>query len=376
VTVSGVVVAPTAPGALGQPAAPDDVLAYLDDLGRWRDARRRELDTLDEAALRSPERDTLSSDVVLSMALWQAVVTRLDALVEVWDSGRVGRTELDRISSLIWGGLEAAPNSMNLSLPEACRLSDALASSLRFRLSLAPGSDVVHVVRELREQAERIRDLVAEAPPGDRETGAERLARLDERLAAFSDRARRGADVGGLVEALTRDLARTERDLIVSAATREQARRSAERARGLVSRLRAQGDHVRSVRDACVARVSPAPRLAVPDVTALGPLPTSSQDLEGYVDRLEAVQRALGLAQSAYQAALEEPGELEGLLHGYHAKASATGLVNDDLDGIHRLAHEVLEGVPIDVRRLRALVSAYRAYLGSAEHDHGPGGVA
>ena len=375
-TVSGVVVAPTAPGALGQPAAPDDVLAYLDELGRWRDARRRELDMLDEAALRSPERDTLSSDVVLSMALWQAVVNRLDALVEIWDSGRVGRTELDRISSLIWGGLEAAPNSMNLSLPEACRLSDALASSLRFRLSLAPGSDVVHVVRELREQAERIRDLVAEAPPETRGPGAERLARLDERLADFSDRARRGADVGGLVEPLTRDLARTERDLIVSAATREQGRRSTERAQGLVSRLTAQGDHVRRVRDECVARVSPAPRLAVPDVTALGPLPTSSPDLDGYVDRLEAVQRALGLAQSAYQAALEEPGELEGLLHGYHAKATATGLVNDDLDGIHQLAHEVLEGVPVDVRRLRALVSAYQAYLGSAEHDRGPGGVA
>jgi hypothetical protein len=353
-TVSGAVVAPAAPGALGQAPAAADVLSYLHDLGSWRDARRQELDALDQAALASPERDALSGDVVLSMALWQAVADRYAALLRLWDSGRVGRTELDQISSLIWGRLDAAPQSMNISLPEACRLSDALAGSLRVRLSLEPGAgDVAALVRRFGEQ----------------------LDRLDRRLDDFTERARRGADVGGLVEALTNDLARAERDLIVAAATRTRVRQSAERARALVARLTARGAQVRALRQECLARVTPIPRLAVPDVTALGPVPTDSGALDVYVERLEAVQRALGLAHSAYQACLQEPDELEGLVEGYHAKAAATGVANSDLREIYGRAREVLDSPPVDVRRLRALVSAYQAYLGSADKPSRPGGV-
>jgi hypothetical protein len=375
-TVSGAVVAPAAPGALGQAPAAADVLSYLHDLGSWRDARRQELDALDQAALASPERDALSGDVVLSMALWQAVADRYAALLRLWDSGRVGRTELDQISSLIWGRLDAAPQSMNISLPEACRLSDALAGSLRVRLSLEPGAgDVAGLVRRFREQVERIRDLVVEAPPDVRASAGEQLDRLDRRLDDFTERARRGADVGGLVEALTNDLARAERDLIVAAATRTRVRQSTERARTLVARLTARGAQVRALRQECLARVTPIPRLAVPDVTALGPVPTNSGALDAYVERLEAVQRALGLAHSAYQACLQEPDELEGLVEGYHAKAAATGVANTDLCEIYGRAREVLDSPPVDVRRLRALVSAYQAYLESADKPSRPGGV-
>jgi hypothetical protein len=374
--ISGAVVAPAAPGSLGQPAPAADVLSYLDHLGSWRDARRQELEALDEAALASPERDALSSDVILSMALWQAVATRYAALVRVWDSGRVGRSELEQISSLIWGHLDSAPDSMNISLPEACRLSDALASSLRVRLSLEPGADdVARTVRRLREQVERIRDLVVEAPPEVRATSGDELARLDRRLGDFTERAKRGADVGGLVEGLTNDLARAERDLIVAAATRTRVRQSADRARELVARLTVRGAQVRSMRDECVAGVTPAPRLAVRDVTALGPVPSAAADLDAHVGRLEAVQRALGLAHAAYQASLQEPVELAGLVEGYHAKAEATGVVNDDLREIYRRAREAMDGIPVDVRRLRALVSAYQAYLGAADPPSRSGGV-
>lgn len=46
--------APAAPGAMGEDVAPERLLAYLGELGTWRDRRRVELDALDEAGLRSP----------------------------------------------------------------------------------------------------------------------------------------------------------------------------------------------------------------------------------------------------------------------------------------------------------------------------------
>ncbi|MEZ5088753.1 MAG: hypothetical protein R2719_02970 [Micropruina sp.] len=55
--------------------------------------------------------DALTSDLQLSLALWQAVKSRNDLLLVTWDSGRVGQAECARLSSLIWGRLDtgAAP---------------------------------------------------------------------------------------------------------------------------------------------------------------------------------------------------------------------------------------------------------------------------
>jgi hypothetical protein len=108
---------------------------YLDELGRWRDGRRHELDELDKAALQAPTGSTATGDILLSMALWKAVSDRYELLLATWNSGRVGVTELMRLSTLIWGRLDAATASgLSVSLPEACRLSDALLSQLRVKL--------------------------------------------------------------------------------------------------------------------------------------------------------------------------------------------------------------------------------------------------
>ena len=53
-------------------------MAYLDQLGRWRDERRTELDQLDEAALQAPNGSAAISDITLSMALWKAVSDRYE----------------------------------------------------------------------------------------------------------------------------------------------------------------------------------------------------------------------------------------------------------------------------------------------------------
>ena len=145
------VITPEPPGRIGAAISPEDAQLYLEALGGWRDGRRAELDRLDEAALNATDGSSgssgttgLTGDVLLSMALWKAVADRHDLLVATWDSGRAGRAERERLATLIWGRLDATldprlaqrpdvPSSrgaLAVSLPEAMRLSDALAASL------------------------------------------------------------------------------------------------------------------------------------------------------------------------------------------------------------------------------------------------------
>ena len=361
--------APPPPGKIGSQVPSKDLLAYLDALGNWRNRRSAELDELDQAALRAPDADALSGDVVLSMAVWKAVSDRYELLLVTWDSGRIGPTESERLSTLIWGRLDTGTGtgSLAVSLPEACTLSDALAASLRTRLALDPGdADLAARVRQLRAQVERIRDLVDREPAVTRDIATKTLDELNRRVTDLADRAKRGADVGGLLGPLEMDAARNERDLIVGGATRRERAADVARARTVRTELEAQGIAVRTLADRCVAAVSPAPRLAVPDVTALGPVPNTPAELEKYLTRLDAVRRALGQAQSAYGAALERRDELAGRLDAYQVKAGSVARTNgttEDLAELYRRGHEALAAVPVDLVRLGALVAAYQIYL-------------
>ncbi len=400
-------ISPEPPGRIGAALSPEAALHYLEALGAWRDQRRVELDLLDEAALAASDADQatgmtgLTGDVMLSMALWKAVADRHDLLLATWDSGRVGLAERERLSTLIWGRLDATldprlaqrpdvPSSsgaLALSLPEAMRLSDALAASLRARLSLDPAdADVTSRLRQLRAQLERVRDLVAAEPPDTRDLLSRKLTKLDLRLREMVEKAKRGADVGGLVGPLEADAALTERDLIVGSATRAEGIRDSARARGLRAELEARGAAIRDLAARCVAAVTPAPRLAVPDVAALGPVPETPADLAAYLTRLATVSRALNLAHAAYATALDERDELRGRLEAYAIKATraqgngagmrssaatADGNTVDDLGELFRRARDVLRAQPSDMARARALVAAHQAYLASLSTPKG-----
>ena len=138
---------------LGVAVTPSEALRYLTDLGGWIDERRRQLDAIDNAALNAPsqtDRDALTRDMTTSMALWKAIADRYELLKVTFDSGRVGPVQAQRLSTLIWGRLDVSPSmgaptspapasqegTLGVSLPEACRLSDAMTSSLRARLAL------------------------------------------------------------------------------------------------------------------------------------------------------------------------------------------------------------------------------------------------
>ncbi|MBK8468630.1 MAG: hypothetical protein WAR57_10830 [Candidatus Phosphoribacter sp.] len=368
--------APEAPGRLGQPLDVTEAFGYLRDLGVWRDKRKAELDSLDSVALASSERDLFSRDMLVSMALWKAISDRYDLLVVTFDSGRVGPAEAARLSTLVWGRLDVAPDSaassispatagaLGLSLPEAARLCDAMTSSLRARLSLEPsGAEVGTRLKDVRATVERIRDQVSLLPSGvDRDTSRATLTRLEQRLVDITDRAKRGAEVGGLIAPLEFDAAATERDLLVGAGRRVDDARDVARAAQLREELVARSEAVQALVARCVGAVTPAPKMAVPDVRALGPVPTGGRDVESYLRRLDSVSRALTLVHTAYGDALAARDEIEGYTGALTAQARATGLADPDADHLRQRLESVLAVRPTDVRRARALLAAYQAY--------------
>lgn len=391
----GHAVAPPAPGRLGEPVEPVLAQRYLDALAIWVRQRRNELDELDHAILTGQQSAGgaaagLTSDISLSLMVWKATSDRLQLLVATWNGGRVGPAERARLSSLIWGRLDATldpglisragrttPSAADdraaqdmaaglaVSLPEACRLSDALAGQLRARLRLDPAADESAMrVRDLRASVERIRDQVGLEPTVSRPQAEVGLHRLSDRVEQAYQKAQRGGDVGGLLGPLEIETARTERDLIVGAAKRRDARDKVVRARELRNDLEAREAALTQLAQRCIDRVEPAPRFAVPDVDALGPVPNTPAALEGYLARLDRVAKALTFAQDRYAAALTEHDELAGLLSALTAKAAVLGVAgHPDLVAAATLAGAVLGRRPAPMPVCRQLVESYQTWL-------------
>ncbi len=379
--------APAAPGRLGEALDPPAVQAYLAALESWLRGRRTELDDLDAAAQRATRSDQLTADLTLSMALWKAASDRYQLLLATWDGGRVGRTERERLSALVWGRLDAtldrsalpAPrltgsgSGLALSLPEACRLSDALAGQLKTRLELDPAADeYARRVKDLRAQLERLRDQVGLEPAQTRPGAQHTLQGLVTRTDDVAARVTRGGDVGGLLGPLENDAARFERDLIVGNAQRRDTRDQVAAAEEHRADLEAREGALERLARQAVRAVSPAPRNAVPDVSALGPVPSTPAELAAYQRRLDRVGAALSLAQERYAAALAERVELVALVDAYAAKAAAVGVAGRaDVAAAEAQVREVLAREPAPVPVARRLVAAYQAWIdwSAAETD-------
>ena len=250
---------------------------YLRDLEAWVRARRTELDELDAAAIAAGRGTEVGSDMALSLSTWKAVSDRYQLIFATWDGGRVLENERMRISTLIWGRLDGAsdlPGGLAVSLPEACRLSDALAGQLHTRLSLVPGADASAArIKQIRAQLVRLRDQVLLEPATVRDAAESKLGGLAERLAQITERARSGGDVGGMLGPLENEATTYERDLIVGNAQRRDARDRVIGARELRADLEAREAALEKLAARCVETVDPAPHYAIPDVDALGPVP-------------------------------------------------------------------------------------------------------
>lgn len=360
--------APTAPGRLGEAIEPALIQRYVVELDGWLRTRKDELDELDAAALAAGRGEELAADMQLVLAMWQAIQDRYQLVFATWDGGRVLQQERERISALIWGRLDGAtgmPGGLAVSLPEACRLNDALTGQLRTKLALTyDATEQVARIRELRAQLERIRDQVGLEPPAAQESAARTLAGLILRLDELNARSERGADVGGMLGPLEVEATTFERDLIVGNARRRDARSKLESARELRADLEAREQALQKLADQCVATVDDAPRLAVPDVDALGPVPNTPEAIEEYLGKLDRVSQALEFAQHKYADALARHADLVALLDAYVAKARAHGVADrpDLLDSEQR-ARSVLARRPAPMAVAQQLVTTYQTWL-------------
>jgi hypothetical protein len=353
--------APTAPGRLGQAIPSDELLTFLDALRRWCEGRRAELDQLDRAALAAAEPDAYTGDLTLALAVWQAISDRYDQMVIVWDSGRVLVPEREKLSQLIWGRLDAGPGSgLAVSLVEALVLCDALTERLRDRLDLDPQAGVGERLAAVRATVERCRDRVTDRREGD-PSALPKVQRLRGRVDDLAAKAGRGADIDGPLALLEIDAAHAERDLIVAAARRRDLVRDHERAVVTVEQLARRGEAARALAARCTDRIAGAPRLAVPDVTRLGPVPETQPELDAFEARLDQVTAALTHVEEAYGAPLAERDELRGRLKAYRAMAEAT-LRDDDARVVAGWdeAHGILWSAPCDLVAARAAVTRYQ----------------
>ena len=264
----------------------------------------------------------------------------MQLLLAVWDGGRVLEAERERLATLIHGRLDATldpavlaksaaspgttSGALAVSLPEACRLSDALAGQLRQRLALDPAADANAArVKDLRASLDRLRDQVALEPDSGRSRAQKTWDDLAARINDLTERLQRGGDVGGLLGPLENDTALFERDLIVGGAERRDTRDRAVAAAELREDLLARSAALEQLAARCVEAVDPAPKYAVPDVEALGAVPDSPRDLDAYRARLGRVGDAMNLAHASYAAALSAHDDLVVRLDALTLKASA-----------------------------------------------------
>ncbi len=360
-------VAPAAPGQLGEQIEPMRLLTYLSDLGTWLTSRRAELDELDAAVQASDHAAELTGDIRLGLTLWQAIKTRHDQMMVTWDSGRVGVVERERLSQQIWSRLDTpvagsggagGQGMTGMSVPEACRMSDALTAQLRQRLQIDPsGSAVLIRIRDLRAQLERLRDQVALEPSDRVEAGRHTLAGLAARVQNVADKASRGGDVGGLLGPLEADAATFERDLIVGGAMRRQNADRMTRLTSVRDALAAREPRLSELVARTVETVTPAPKYAVPEVGNLGPVPASGPELDAYEARLGQVGQAMDVVESAYSGALAEVNQLAAELD-----AVASGPSDEPLKALVAAAQGLLAQRPVPVDAARSLVAGCRSY--------------
>jgi hypothetical protein len=140
-----------------------------------------------------------------------------------------------------------------------------------------------------------------------------------------------------------------------------------------IAELAAIERQVRATAEKCRDKITAPPRLAVPDIAALGAVPpipdgpdapgtwkATQAALTDYRERLERAAAALAEAGRRFTAPLTERAELRGLAEAYQAKAAAAGLAEDPAIGERFAAlRSLLWRAPCDLAAARPLVAEY-----------------
>lgn len=395
--------APQPPGRLGERVDPPQLRGYLIAMDGWLEARKGELDAIDEVAQNAANADELTPDIRLSMSLWQSIQSRYVKLLQVWDSGRVGPKEREQLSALIWGHMdEGAANSAakGLSLPEACKLSDALTSQLRMRMQLDPtGSESLGRLRNLRASIERLRDQVALEPEASRVEAQQHFQQLAGRVEDLAERASRGGDIGGMLGPLEIETAKFERDLIVNGALRRQShdeRQIASAQGDTGTQQQPPVDDGPSASTPLLAPPGEDPRhfaqraytelaargealqvalrqpdgalrqeISVPDVTVLGSVPADDAHLVDYINRLRRIDEAMDYVE-ARVSDRSSPAQLASNLVDMTAQQLPT---DDVVEAIVTAARKVAASATAPAEIVEELLRIAHSYAASLTTD-------
>ena len=166
-----------------------------------------------------------------------------------------------------------------------------------------------------------------------------------------------------------------ERDLIKETALRTSTAHLLAQLQLRYAELEPRAATVRALAERCCSRITDPPRLAVPDVTALGEPPetrtgdastaaewsAARSELDEYAHRIDRCAAALDEAAARYGAPLAVREDLRGLLGAYRTRAGRSGLAEDvPLTDAYRAAREVLWTAPCDLREAQKLVERYQ----------------
>jgi hypothetical protein len=111
-----------------------------------------------------------------------------------------------------------------------------------------------------------------------------------------------------------------------------------------------------------VATVTPAPKYAVPNVDALGPVPSSASQLDGYLGKLGSVSKAMQVVQDAYSQALNDRTALANRLTQEVSTAQQAGVAADaDVAALARVVESFLARRPTPTQVVASLLDAYAA---------------
>lgn len=367
------ITAPRAPGSVGAAATAPQMLDYLGRLDTWLAERRAELDALDAQIMAEGRVQELTSDISLAMALWQAAKTRQEALLAAWDSGRVGPQELDRLAGLVWGRLETAGSpvsalrSMAVSLPEAGQLCDALVAQLRTRLNTNPQDTAQQVrLRDLRAQAERIRDQLELEPPALAPRGQAKLTGIVARITELEEKRQRGGDISGLLSSLEVTAATFERDLIVGSARRREAMELLATVRRRHAEVTQRENQVRALAEQAAQEVWPTSDQALPELTALGPIPNTATALSGFLKALTALETSLVAYQNSLTGRLAERDQAAARFQTLQKAADSLPTAVPALTDYRTLIGDRLAARPVVLPALQQLLNAYATELQQA----------
>ena len=363
---------PVPPGQLTVAPSADDVRVFLAELNRWVASLRSGLDRLDADAQLASNPDSYTPDIALAMSLCQSIGARRDELVTVWDSGRVGPSELARLAVLMWGRLPDPLGAASaFTLSEAGTLVIALVDRLTAALSAdaVAGSGVAGRITLMQAAIGRCRSQAEVL--GVSSSRIDEIASQLTSALATKDRER----ILGTVATFDPEITAIERDLIKETSLRTSTARLLATLQTRFGELESRAATVGALAERCQSRISGLAKVAVPSVIALGPPPVGStsgastvsdgaaarDELDRYAARLDQQTAALDDVEAHYEAPLQARDDLRGLLGAYETRAARSGLAEDAvLTGAFRAARDVLWSAPCDLRAAEKLVESYQ----------------